>query len=233
MISDSVGMCRLTSSLEELAGGCCSAWCSADDGTSRWPWMLCWWQSASRRTLRCAPHWSDREPSPTGRETPLQSPFFLTMYKCAMLLNFCCIYFFPLVDVEAVILQFLLQNIRDVDVNMDDLLLAFLLHVNIWLNPLKQVQYEQLGGLLTIRKTRRLLYCVFFYKVLHWNGHFLIQVTVSRRIEMWILLYMRLQSEPSHFYHFVDILWEGAVPTIWRLGVRIVGVAALWRRNQA
>lgn len=57
-----------------------------------------------------------------------------------MLLNFSCVYFFPLVDVEAVILQFLLQNIRDVDVNMDDLLLTFLLHINIWLNPLKQVQ---------------------------------------------------------------------------------------------
>lgn len=47
-------------------------------------------------------------------------------------------YLLPLVDVKAVILQFLLQNIRDVDVNMDDLLLALSLNVNFRLNLLKQ-----------------------------------------------------------------------------------------------
>lgn len=54
-------------------------------------------------------------------------------------------YLFPLVDVKAVVLQFLLQDIRDADVNMDDLLLAFPLNINIRLNPLKQAQYEPLG----------------------------------------------------------------------------------------
>lgn len=51
-------------------------------------------------------------------------------------------YLLPLVDVKAVILQFLLQNIWDVDVDMDNLLLTFPLNSNVWLNPLKQTRYE-------------------------------------------------------------------------------------------
>lgn len=43
----------------------------------------------------------------------------------------------PLVDVKAVILQFLLQNFRNVDVHMDRLLLAFPFNINVRLNPLK------------------------------------------------------------------------------------------------
>lgn len=43
----------------------------------------------------------------------------------------------PLVDVKAVILQFLLQNFRNVDVHMDCLLLAFPLNIDVRLNPLK------------------------------------------------------------------------------------------------
>lgn len=58
---------RHTSSLEGLVVGCCSVWCSADAGTSHWPWTPCWWQSAWHRTLGCAPHWSDTEPSPARR----------------------------------------------------------------------------------------------------------------------------------------------------------------------
>lgn len=54
-------------------------------------------------------------------------------------------YLLPLVDVKAVILQFLLQDIRNVDVNMDDLLLTFPLHIHIWLNPLKQTRYGPSG----------------------------------------------------------------------------------------
>lgn len=54
-------------------------------------------------------------------------------------------YLFPLVDVETVILQFLLQDIRDANVNMDDLLLTFPLDINIWLNPLKETQYKASG----------------------------------------------------------------------------------------
>lgn len=45
-------------------------------------------------------------------------------------------YLLPLVDVKAVVFQFLLQNIRDADVHMDHLLLAFPLHVNFRLDPL-------------------------------------------------------------------------------------------------
>lgn len=59
---------RHTSSLEGLVVGCCSVWCSADAGTSHWPWTPCWWQSAWHRTLGCAPHWSDMEPSPAGKK---------------------------------------------------------------------------------------------------------------------------------------------------------------------
>lgn len=55
-----------------------------------------------------------------------------------------CMYLLPLVDVKAVILQFLLQNIWDVDVNMDDLLLALPLHVNVRLNLLKRAQHKPL-----------------------------------------------------------------------------------------
>lgn len=62
-------VCTLTSSLEGPAVGCCSVRCFAAAGTSRWPWTLCWWQSAWRRTLGCARHSSDREPSPARRET--------------------------------------------------------------------------------------------------------------------------------------------------------------------
>lgn len=51
-------------------------------------------------------------------------------------------YLLPLVDVKTVILQFLLENIGDVDVNMDDLILTFPLNGNVWLNPLKQIGYE-------------------------------------------------------------------------------------------
>lgn len=58
---------RHTSSLEGLVVGCCSVWCSADAGTSHWPWTPCWWQSAWHRTLGCAPHWSDTEPSRARR----------------------------------------------------------------------------------------------------------------------------------------------------------------------
>lgn len=58
---------RHTSSLEGLVVRCCSVWCSADAGTSHWPWTPCWWQSAWHRTLGCAPHWSDTEPSPAGK----------------------------------------------------------------------------------------------------------------------------------------------------------------------
>lgn len=48
-----------------------------------------------------------------------------------------CMYLLPLVDVKAVVLQLLLQNIWDVDVNMDDLLLTFPLYINVRFNPLE------------------------------------------------------------------------------------------------
>lgn len=54
-------------------------------------------------------------------------------------------YLFPLIDVKAVILQFLLQNIGDVNVNVDDLLLTFPLNINVWLNPLKETRCEPSG----------------------------------------------------------------------------------------
>lgn len=56
-------------------------------------------------------------------------------------------YLLPFVDIEAVILQFLLQNIGDADVNMDDLLLTFPFNVNVWLNPLKEAIYAPSGKL--------------------------------------------------------------------------------------
>lgn len=43
----------------------------------------------------------------------------------------------PLVDVEAVVLEFLLKDFRDVDVHVHRLLLALPLDVNVWLDPLK------------------------------------------------------------------------------------------------
>lgn len=55
-------------------------------------------------------------------------------------------YLLPLVDVKAVILQFLLQNFGDADVNMDDLLLTFPFNINVWLNPLKQSRHEPSGA---------------------------------------------------------------------------------------
>lgn len=64
-----------------------------------------------------------------------------------------CVYLLPFVDVKAVILQLLLQRIRDVDVNVDDLLLTFPFNINVWLNPLKQTRYEPLG-IRSIQTTR-------------------------------------------------------------------------------
>lgn len=48
------------------------------------------------------------------------------------------LYLLPFVDIETVVLQFLLQDIWDVNINVDDLLLAFPLNVCVRLNPLKQ-----------------------------------------------------------------------------------------------
>lgn len=47
-----------------------------------------------------------------------------------------CTHLLPLVDVETVILQFLFKNIWDVDVNVDQFLLAFPLDVTVWFNLL-------------------------------------------------------------------------------------------------
>lgn len=55
-------------------------------------------------------------------------------------------YLLPLVDVKAIILQFLLQNIWEADVNMHNLLLTFPLDINVWFNPLKQKTYEPSGA---------------------------------------------------------------------------------------
>lgn len=46
----------------------------------------------------------------------------------------------PLVDVEAVVLKFLLEDFRDVDVHVHSLLLALPLDVNVRLDPLKYPQ---------------------------------------------------------------------------------------------
>lgn len=128
---------RLASSLEAQAVGCCSGLCSAAAGTSHWPWTLCWWQSASHRTPGCAQHWSDREPSPARKQTISQS-IYKYIWFWLLLLNSCCMYLFPLVDVKTIILQFLLQNIWEVDVNMDNLLLTFPLYIDVWFNPLEE-----------------------------------------------------------------------------------------------
>lgn len=48
------------------------------------------------------------------------------------------LYLLPFVDIEAVVLEFLLEDIWDVNVNMDNLVLTFPLYVCVWLNPLKQ-----------------------------------------------------------------------------------------------
>lgn len=55
------------------------------------------------------------------------------------------LYLLPFVDIEAVVLQFLLEDIRDVNVNMDNLVLTFPLNVCVWLNPLKQAWFKALG----------------------------------------------------------------------------------------
>ena len=55
-------------------------------------------------------------------------------------------YLFPLVDVEAVILQFLLQNIRNADVDKDNLLLTFPFDINVWFYSLKQARYKPLDA---------------------------------------------------------------------------------------
>lgn len=54
-------------------------------------------------------------------------------------------YLLPLVDIKAVVLQLLLQNIWDVDVNMDDLLLTFPLNIDVRFNPLEQKGYQRSG----------------------------------------------------------------------------------------
>lgn len=46
----------------------------------------------------------------------------------------------PLVDVEAVVLKFLLEDFRDVDVHVHRLLLALPLDANVRLDPLKYPQ---------------------------------------------------------------------------------------------
>lgn len=55
------------------------------------------------------------------------------------------LYLLPFVDIETVVLQFLLQDIWDVNINVDDLLLTFPLNVCVWLNPLKQGGNKILG----------------------------------------------------------------------------------------
>lgn len=54
-------------------------------------------------------------------------------------------YLLPLVDVKAVILQFLLKDIGNVNVNVDNLLLTFPFNINVRLNPLKETRYEPSG----------------------------------------------------------------------------------------
>ncbi|TNN55696.1 hypothetical protein EYF80_034061 [Liparis tanakae] len=56
------------------------------------------------------------------------------------------VYLLPLVDVEAVVLQFLLQGIGDADVNVDDLLFTFPFDINVGLNPLKYTKYDPSGN---------------------------------------------------------------------------------------
>lgn len=48
------------------------------------------------------------------------------------------LYLLPFVDIEAVVLKFLLEDIWDVNINMDNPVLTFPLNVCVWLNPLKQ-----------------------------------------------------------------------------------------------
>lgn len=67
--------------------------------------------------------------------------------------NIWWLYLLSLVDIEAVIFKFLLQNIGDADVNMDDLLLTFPFNVNVWLNPLKGARYELSGKFSTQTKS--------------------------------------------------------------------------------
>lgn len=67
-------------------------------------------------------------------------------------------YLLPLVDVEAVVLQLLLQNIWDVDVNMDDLLLTFPLNTDVRFNPLEQKRYQRSGTCYT--ETKRMWFSV-------------------------------------------------------------------------
>jgi len=57
-------------------------------------------------------------------------------------------YLLPLVDVEAVVLQFLLQGIGDADVNVDDLLFTFPFDINVGLNPLKYTKCDPSGNAL-------------------------------------------------------------------------------------
>lgn len=55
------------------------------------------------------------------------------------------LYLLPFVDIEAVVLEFLLEDIWDVNVNMDNLVFTFPLYVCVWLNPLKQAWFKALG----------------------------------------------------------------------------------------
>lgn len=114
----------------------------------------------------------------------------------------CCKYLLPLVDVKAIILQFLLQNIWEADVNMHNLLLTLPLNIKVWFNPLKQRTYETSVA---------------------WS---------MWANSSWFDYYqdvIKYASDPR--YHFVNILREGAIPAVWRFRIRIVPFTALWRWN--